>query len=110
MAMKTLSPNVPDVVDDDDVRVLQLRDGLRLAQQARLAVGRVAARAQELDGDLAIELGIVRRVDLAHAAAPQQADEDEAPDALAALESPSRSSELRPAAEAAAVSSTPSRA
>ena len=75
------------VEDDDDVRVRQPRDRLRLAQRALPAlVARDAVAGldpQQLDRDLAIQLGIVRRVDLAHAAAADQAEHDVAPDGRA---------------------------
>ncbi len=76
-----------DVVDDHHVRVRQARDRLRLTQEARAAVradgpGRGGPRAQQLDGDLSIQLRIVRGVDLAHPAPPQQAEHDVAPEAL----------------------------
>ena len=71
-----------DVEHHDDVRVRQARDGLRLAQQARAAVRVVAAaaRPQELERDLAIQVRIVRGVDLAHAPPAQQAQHDVAAD------------------------------
>ena len=67
-------------MDDDDVRVRQARDRLRLAQQprarrARRRVGR-ARPCSELERDLAIELRIVGGVDLAHAAAPDEVEDD----------------------------------
>ena len=79
-----------DVVRDDDVRVRQARDRLRLAQRAlpplrqRDAVARL--HAQQLDRDLAIQLRVVRRVDLAHAAAPDHRQHDVAADARPARE------------------------
>ena len=76
-----------DVVDDDDVRVRQPRDRLRLAQRALppLVAGDAVAglHPQQLDRDLAIQLGIVRRVDLAHAAAADQPEHDVAADGRA---------------------------
>ena len=79
-----------DVVDDDDVRVRQPRDRLRLAQRPLPPLGQRDAVAgldpQELDRDLAIELRIVRRVDLAHPAAPDQPQHDVAADDRAASE------------------------
>ena len=79
-----------DVVDDDDVRVRQARDRLRLAQRPLPPLGQrhAGARldAQQLDRDLAVQLRIVRRVDLAHPAAPDQPQHDVAADARAARE------------------------
>ena len=64
----------PDVVHDDDVRVRELRDGLRLAQQALLreVVLRRHLGEHELERDVAVEAGIVGRVHLAHAAAAHE--------------------------------------
>ena len=77
-----------DVVDHDDVGVRELGDRLRLAQQARASLRRAlagaGARAQQLDRDLAIQLGIVRGVDVAHPAAPDQPQHHVAPDRSAA--------------------------
>ena len=51
----------------------ELGDRLRLAQEAGgLDVVGVGVGAQDLDRDLSVELGIVRRVDLAHPAAADQ--------------------------------------
>jgi hypothetical protein len=72
-----------DVVDDDDVRVRELRDGLRLTQQpqtARRIGGTRGVTAQQLHGDLSIQLGIVRGVDLAHSTPPHQSEHDVAAD------------------------------
>ena len=73
-----------DVVDHDHVGVRDLGDRLRLAHQARAprvaGVGVVAAGAQQLDRDLAIQLGIVRGVDLAHGAPAHEPEDDEAID------------------------------
>jgi hypothetical protein len=80
----------PDVEHDDDVRVREPRDRLRLAQRALLALqpGDAVARLdpQQLDRDLAIQLRIVRRVHLAHAAAAHQPEDDVATDGGAAGE------------------------
>src|SRR6185312_1649213 len=74
-----------DVVDGDDVGVRQARDGLRLAQRALPPLAHadavLDARAQQLDGDLVIQLGIEGGVDLAHPAAPQESQYDVATDA-----------------------------
>ena len=62
----------------------EARDGLRLTQQARAGLGGSAPRlgldVEELDGDAAIQLRIVGRVDFAHAAPAQQGDEQVTPD------------------------------
>ena len=73
-----------DVEHDDDVRVRQPRDRLRLAQRPLPPlVARDAGAGldpQQLDRDLAIQLGIVGRIDLAHPAATDEAEHDVAPD------------------------------
>ena len=74
----------PHVVDDDDVRVREPGDGLRLAQRPlapfveRDAV--TGLHPQELDRDLSVQLRVVSGVDLPHPAAPDQAEHDVAPD------------------------------
>jgi len=75
----------PDVVDRDDVRVVELGDRLGLALQARARLFRVRAevRAQHLERDLAIELGIVRREHVAHAAGAERRQHEVAADAIA---------------------------
>ena len=79
-----------DVEHDDDVRVRQPGDRLRLAQRP---LPSLVARdpgagldPQQLDRDLAIQLGVVGRVDLAHPAATDEAEHDVAPDGRAAGE------------------------
>ena len=80
----------PDVVDGDDVGVAELGHRLGLAQESALALGRGhgpgAAREQQLDGDLAVELGIVGGVDLPHAADAEPLEHDVAADLVAADE------------------------
>ena len=62
------------VVDGDDVGVRQARHRLGLAQQPRPALGaRPRPPARQLERDAPIQLGIIRRVDHAHAAAPDRA-------------------------------------
>jgi hypothetical protein len=68
----------PDVVDGDDVGVREPGERLGLAQQPGLAVA--AAGQHQLDGDLAIELGVVRGEHLAHAAGADAIEEDIATD------------------------------
>lgn len=52
-------------------------DGSRLAEQARALsnVRRAVSAPDELEGDLPVELPIVRRVDLAHCARPEQCED-----------------------------------
>jgi hypothetical protein len=62
-----------DVVQGADVRVVERRDGARLAEEPLHRLG-VAARLvrQELDGDAAPQAQVFRRVDDAHAAAAER--------------------------------------
>jgi hypothetical protein len=76
-----------DLVHGDDVGVVDLGHRLRLAQQAGARVAGLAGQgpgAQQLDRDLAIEVRVVGGVHQAHAAATEQAEHDEATDAVAA--------------------------
>jgi hypothetical protein len=75
-----------DVVHRDDVRMRQPRERLRFAQQPRFLRAGRAGRAglQQLDRDLAIELGIVAVVDHAHAAFAEHVEHDVAADERAA--------------------------
>src|SRR5262249_21252437 len=58
-------------VDVDDVRVVQLRRGLRLAQEASLDLtAECELWRQDLDGDRALESAILGAIDHAHPAAP----------------------------------------
>ena len=72
-----------DVVDRDDVGVGEPGQGPGLAQQAE-AVGRAGPEAQQLERDLAVELGVVGGVDHAHAAAAELREHDVAADHAAA--------------------------
>ena len=68
-----------DVVDGDHVRVRQLPQGLRLAQEP--PAGRLAPRiADQLERHLAIEIAIVGRIDHAHGAGAEPLDDDIAAD------------------------------
>ena len=77
-----------DVVDHDDVGVRQPRHCLCLTQQPRAALERVGtpAWADQLDRDRAIELGIVREVDHAHAAFGHRLADHIATETLAGLD------------------------
>ena len=64
---------VADVVDGDDVRMVERRRGARSRSKRRpLGVAAVDPRAEELERDVAAEPRVVRAIDLAHAAAPDQ--------------------------------------
>ena len=78
----------PHVVDHHHVRVRHAGDGLRLAQEPHPPLRRLALRAgaQELDGDLAIELRIVGRVHLPHPSLSQEAQHHESTDGRSAIE------------------------
>ncbi len=71
------------VVDEADVGVMELREDLRLAEQARARHGLEAfVLAQHLDGDAAAELLVPRLVDEAHAAAAQRRHDAQGSDLL----------------------------
>jgi hypothetical protein len=76
-----------DVVHGDDVGVGEAGHRLGLSEEARLHVDRLVAAgeegAQDLDGHLAIELGVVRGVDDPHSALGDSFEEDVAPDPAA---------------------------
>jgi hypothetical protein len=80
----------PDVVHGDDVDVGEPRHRLGLALQAEPALADVAAGrpgvAQELDGDPAIELGVVGGEHHAHAALAERAEHEVAADRVAAAD------------------------
>jgi hypothetical protein len=70
------------VVHGHDVRVRQARDGARLAQQPNAALAAaVPEPMHDLQGDAAIQVGVVGGVDLAHAAAAERAQDLVAADA-----------------------------
>ncbi len=65
-----------DVVERADVRVVEARDRLRLALEAGADLGLVRkVRRQDLHGDVAAEAGVLRAVDLAHAAGAQRRED-----------------------------------
>jgi hypothetical protein len=65
-----------DVVDRDDVGVGEPGEGLGLAEHAGLTAGVAGARQHDLEGDAAIELGVVGGVDHAHAAGAERIEQD----------------------------------
>ena len=73
-----------DLVDRDDVLERAARRRARLDHEAADDVRIVLE--QELEGDLAAELGVAREEDLAHAAACDLADQPEAADLLVAAD------------------------
>jgi hypothetical protein len=83
-----------DVVHGHDLGMRELGERLGLSQQTRATVGghRLTARIgqQHLDRDLAIELGVVRGIDHAHATRAQLREHDIATDHVAAAELPAR--------------------
>ena len=68
-----------DLVDGDDVRVLEPGQGPALAQD--LLAAALAAVTQDLEGDLAVEVGVVGDEDDAHAAAAERLEHGEASEA-----------------------------
>ena len=87
IARNTWSSMHADVVNGDDVRVLEARDRLCLAQQARpRRVLHALPGLDQLEGDLAIELRIVRAVDDAHRAGADALDDHVTPDPGARVE------------------------
>jgi hypothetical protein len=65
-----------EVVDREDVRMREGRDGERLALEARQRLGVVRhLRGENLDRDVALQLGIPRSVDLAHPARAERRDD-----------------------------------
>jgi hypothetical protein len=78
-----------DVVDRHHARMRQPGQCLGLAPQPRLEVSGKAPRAmgpQQLERDVAVELGIARGIDHTHAAAAEQAGDDIAAEPLARLQ------------------------
>ena len=66
----------PDVVERADVRVRELRDGLRLSLQPLARLGRGGQpRRQDLDRDLAAQAGVLCAVDLAHSARAERRED-----------------------------------
>lgn len=70
-----------DVEDGDDVRVVETAGGARLAGEA-LAGGGVERVREHLHGDVTADQRIAGQIDLAHAAAAEQADGLEAADVV----------------------------
>ena len=77
-----------DVVHGHDVGVVESRERSSLAHEPGLPVG--LGVAQELEGDLAIELGIVSAVHHAHRSAADQSQDEVAADLCPALEPSAR--------------------
>ena len=75
---------VADVVERADVRMIELRDRLGLALEARPQLRVVRElRRQDLDGHAAVEASVVRAPDLAHAAGAERREDLVRPEALA---------------------------
>src|SRR5438105_4809288 len=67
--MSCVHMSLADVVQRADVGMVELRDRARLAVEAGLHVGSGGeGGVEDFDGDDAVEAGIARSVDLAHAA------------------------------------------
>ena len=80
---KDVAPVEPDVMDSDDVRMIQLRERLRLSQKAEPHLvgpfGLAGADSQELDRNEAIELAIIGLVNNAEGALTRALENDVAP-------------------------------
>ncbi len=72
-----------DLVDGDDVRVREPGHHLRLAHEAGPILGIEPPRRDELEGDAAVELRVVGRIDDAHPALAGLGEHREPPDARA---------------------------
>ena len=73
--------NLSDLVDMDDVGVREPGEGSGFTPHSLAELGAVdAPRAEQLDGDLAIELLVVGRVDRAHASVAERTEHAKAPD------------------------------
>ncbi len=77
-----LPPVAPDLVDLHDVRVGQAREPLGLPEQPLLRLAAAAATEQQLDRHGPVELVVVGRVDLPHAAGAEPPQDDVAADRL----------------------------
>jgi hypothetical protein len=78
-----------EVVHDQNVRVVEARDGARLLVEAAQAVAlRAELRGQELDRDRPIELAVVGEIDLTHAAGTEARHQPISGDFLAAQVEP----------------------
>jgi hypothetical protein len=75
----------PDLVHVGDVRVAELRHRPRLADDGTTHRCGGPVAAQELDRDLAIELGVIRGIHHAHPPGAEAMDQREAPDLVPAL-------------------------
>ncbi len=71
-----------DLVDLGDSRVAQGRERFRLPLEANEAV-RISGEelGEDLDGDVAIEPGVARAIDLAHAAGAERSNDGVRPEA-----------------------------
>ncbi len=73
--------HVPDVVHRDDVRMGQPGEGLCLPQQSRVRLGgQVGVGAQQLERDLAVQLGVVGGIDHPGRSGAQAVEDHEAAD------------------------------
>ena len=94
LAVRFLEP-----VDRRDVRMIQRREHLRFALEARQAIGIEREQfGQDLQRNVTIQLRVARAVHLAHGAGAEQRDDLVRPDAMPALES-RLEGESRPSAD-----------
>ena len=67
---------VPNIVQRANVRMIELRDGARLAFEARLQVwAGHQRRVQDFDGNGAVKPGVARPIDVAHATGANRRDD-----------------------------------
>ncbi len=78
--------DLPDVEDPDDVRRRHARRELRFRKQRFARLVAIALRMNQLQRNLAIEVGIVRGVDGAHPARAEPSQDDIAPDSLSGFD------------------------
>ena len=74
LSVRKVAAGILYAVEGRDVRMVERREHLRLAREARDALG-VAGEAlrEDLQRDVAPELGVSRAIHLAHAASPERA-------------------------------------
>jgi hypothetical protein len=78
---EVIQVSLPDVVNRQDVRMVQCRNGAPLSLEAPQAIFVCREmRRQQLERDFAAQLRVLCKIDLSHAALAKQADEPVLPD------------------------------
>ena len=73
-----------DRMHGDDVRMIERGDGFGFSREPHATLGISGQlRRQDLEGDLTIEAGVLRQIDLAHAAGADRLDDPVVSDGLA---------------------------